>query len=118
MTATLGIRPLKSPCQIPSKSQDMLSKASGPSPGSTQPPIRFLTDVVSSELRLPECDALHLLPSSANAKNTWRYTSIPLNAFLAYSETTLFYFHIFILEYTHLFTVIGLDNYSVYLSVK
>jgi len=46
MTARLGFRPLKSR-QIPSKSQDMLSKEPRSSPGSTHPPTRFLTLVVS-----------------------------------------------------------------------
>jgi len=42
MTARLGVRPLKSR-QTPGNSQDMLSKAPRPSPGSTQPPTWFST---------------------------------------------------------------------------
>jgi len=56
MTSKLGFRPLKGR-HISSKSQDMLSKASRPSPGSNQPPTRLLTRVVGDVML-----SIYLLP--------------------------------------------------------
>jgi len=45
--------------------------------GPTQPPMQWVPWAFSPGVRRPECIADHSLPSSAEVKNLWSYTSTP-----------------------------------------
>jgi hypothetical protein len=45
--------------------------------GPTQPPIQWIPGALSLEVKRPGREADHSLPSSAEVKNAWSYTSTP-----------------------------------------
>jgi hypothetical protein len=45
--------------------------------GPTQPPIQWVPEALSLGVKRPGCEADHSLPSSAEVKVVWCYTSIP-----------------------------------------
>jgi hypothetical protein len=49
-----------------------------PTLGPTQPPIQSVSDSLSLEIKRQLHEADHSLPSSAEVKNTWIYTSTPI----------------------------------------
>jgi hypothetical protein len=55
----------------------LLTTASRPALGSTQPPIQWVPGDLSQGVKLPGHEAHHSSPSSAEVKNAWSYTSIP-----------------------------------------
>jgi hypothetical protein len=48
----------------------------------TQAPVQSLSEALSPSLKRPGREADHSLPSSADIKNTWSYTSTPSYAFM------------------------------------
>jgi hypothetical protein len=48
-----------------------------------QPPIKWVPGTLSLDVKLPGREADKSPPSSTEAKNAWRYTSIPQYAFMA-----------------------------------
>jgi hypothetical protein len=44
-----------------------------------QPPIQWVLGAPSPGLKRPEREADHSLPSNADVKNAWRYTSTPIS---------------------------------------
>jgi hypothetical protein len=59
----------------------LFTTASRPALGPTQPPIHWVPEVLSLRLKRPGREADHLLPSSAEVRNTWSCTSTPKYAF-------------------------------------
>jgi len=58
--------------------------ASKPALGPTQPPIRWVTGVLSLGIKRPRRAADHSPPTSSKVKNAWSHTSIPQYVFKAY----------------------------------
>jgi hypothetical protein len=54
-----------------------------PTLGSTQPPIQWVPVTLSPGVKRPGREADHSLPTSAEVKKIWIYTSIPPYAFMA-----------------------------------
>jgi len=50
----------------------------------TKPLIKCVAEAHSLTVKLPEREADHLPPSSAESKYAWSYTSIPQYAFMAW----------------------------------
>jgi len=48
-----------------------------PAQGPTQPPIQWVPEALTPEVKWPEREADHLHPSSAQVKNAWTYSSTP-----------------------------------------
>jgi hypothetical protein len=59
------------------------SMSSRPALGPTQPPIQWVPWALSLEVKRPGREAGRSLPTSAEAKKTWIYTSTPPYALLA-----------------------------------
>jgi len=55
----------------------LLSTASRPALGPTQPPTQWVAGALSPEVKWPGREADNSPPSSAEVKNAWRYTSTP-----------------------------------------
>jgi hypothetical protein len=55
----------------------LLSTSSRPVLGPTQPPIQWILGALSSGVKQPGRETNHSLPTSAEVKNTWIYTSTP-----------------------------------------
>jgi hypothetical protein len=55
----------------------LFTTASRPTLGPTQPPIQWVLGALSSGVQRPGREADHSLPSSAEVKNAWSYTSTP-----------------------------------------
>jgi hypothetical protein len=49
----------------------------------TQPPIQWVPEALSLEVKQPGREAGHLPPSTAAVKNAWIYTRLPSYAFMA-----------------------------------
>jgi hypothetical protein len=60
-----------------------LSMLSGPALGSTQPPIQWVPWALSPGVTRPWREADNSLPTSAEVKKMWIYTSAPPYAFMA-----------------------------------
>jgi hypothetical protein len=60
---------------------DIMSR---PALGPTQSPIQRVPEALSLGIKRPEREADHSLPSSAEVKNAWIYTSIPRYVFMAW----------------------------------
>jgi hypothetical protein len=56
--------------------------------GRTQPPIQWAPGALSLGVKRPEREAEHSLPSSAEVKNMWSYTSTTQYAFMAWCSVT------------------------------
>jgi hypothetical protein len=54
-----------------------------PVPGTTQPPIQWVPEDLSPGVKRSEREVDHSLPTGAEVKKTWIYTSIPPYAFMA-----------------------------------
>jgi hypothetical protein len=54
-----------------------LTTASRTALGPTQPPIQWVPGALSLGVKRPGLEAVHSLPSSAEVKNAWSYTSTP-----------------------------------------
>jgi hypothetical protein len=52
--------------------------------GPTQPPIQWVAGVLSLGVKRPGSEADHPLPSSADVKNAWSYTSTPQYVFMVW----------------------------------
>jgi hypothetical protein len=52
--------------------------------GPTQPPIQWVTGVLSLRIKRPGRETDHSPPSSAEVKNEWSYTSTPQYVFMAW----------------------------------
>jgi hypothetical protein len=50
----------------------------------TQPPVQWVPVALSLRVKRSNCGADHSLPSSAEVKNAWSYTSSPQYAFMAW----------------------------------
>jgi hypothetical protein len=57
---------------------------SRPALGPTQPPIQWVPGALSLGVKRPGREADHSLPSSAEIKDAWSYTSTPQYVFLAW----------------------------------
>jgi hypothetical protein len=55
----------------------LLTTASRPTLGLTQPPIQRVPGALSMGVKQPGREADHSLPSSAEVKNEWSHTSTP-----------------------------------------
>jgi hypothetical protein len=55
----------------------LLTTASGPVLGLTQPPIQWVTGALSFGVNRPGREADHSTPSGADIKKAWNYTSTP-----------------------------------------
>jgi hypothetical protein len=55
----------------------LFTTLSRPAPGPTQPPIQWWPVALSLGVKRPGREADHSLPSSAEVKNAWSYTSVP-----------------------------------------
>jgi hypothetical protein len=65
--------------EVPAGAEDFLfSTASRPTLGPTQPPIQWVPEVLSLEVKRPGREDDHSPHSSAEVKNAWRYTSTPI----------------------------------------
>jgi hypothetical protein len=53
----------------------LLFTASRSALGPTQPPLQWVPEALSPEVKQPGREADHSPPSSAEGKNAWRYTS-------------------------------------------
>jgi hypothetical protein len=62
----------------------LFTTVSRPALGPTQPPIQWVSGAVSLGVKRPGCEADHSLPSNAEFKNAWSYTSTPQYAFMAW----------------------------------
>jgi hypothetical protein len=71
--------------------QDFLfSETSRPTMGPTRPPMQYLPEALSPGVKLPGCEADHLVPTSAEVKNDMRrYTSSPPICLHGVDRTTL-----------------------------
>jgi hypothetical protein len=58
---------------------------SGMALGPTQPPIQWISGVLSLGVKQPGHKADHSPPSSAQVKNVWSYTSTPQYVLMAWS---------------------------------
>jgi hypothetical protein len=73
----------------------LLTTASRPALGPTQPPIQWVTRALFLEVKRPWREADHSPPFSVEVKNAWNYTSTPQYSFMAWcsvkksTETTL-----------------------------
>jgi hypothetical protein len=61
----------------------LFSTSSRPALGSTQPPIQWVAEALSSAVKWPGREAVHSPPASAEPKIIWIYISIPPYAFMA-----------------------------------
>jgi hypothetical protein len=61
----------------------LLSTSSRPVLGPTKPPIQWVPGALSLALKRPGREADHSLPTNAEVKKTWIYTSTPSYAFMA-----------------------------------
>jgi hypothetical protein len=55
----------------------LLTTASRPALGPTQPPVQWVQEALSLGVKRPGHEADHIPSSSAEVKNTWSYTSTP-----------------------------------------
>jgi hypothetical protein len=55
-----------------------------PALGPTQPPIKWVPVALSLRIKQPVREAEYSLPSRAEVKNEWNYTSTPQYAFIAW----------------------------------
>jgi hypothetical protein len=62
----------------------LFTTASRTAVGPTQPPIQWVTGVLSLGIKWPGREADHSLPSNAELKNVWSYTSTPQHLFVAW----------------------------------
>jgi hypothetical protein len=62
----------------------LLSTSSRPVFGPTQPPIQWVPGPLSPGVKRLGREADHSLPTSAEAKNKWIYTSTPRYVFMAW----------------------------------
>jgi hypothetical protein len=62
----------------------LFANASTPALGPTQPPIQWVPVVLSLGVKRPGHESGHSLPSSAEVKNAWSYTSPPQCVFMAW----------------------------------
>jgi hypothetical protein len=62
----------------------LFATASRPALGPIEPPIQWIPRVLSPGVKRPGREADHSPPSSAEVKKTWRYTSTPQYAFMAW----------------------------------
>jgi hypothetical protein len=69
-----------SPGRVKNSHFSMLSR---PALGSTQPPVQWVPGALSQGVNLPEREANHLPPTSAEVKKMWIYTSTPPYSFMA-----------------------------------
>jgi hypothetical protein len=76
----------------------LLTAASRPALKPTQPPIQWVPAALSLEAKRPGREADHSLPSSAELKNSWSYTStLPIHVHgvvFSYSTGTTFTFYL------------------------
>jgi hypothetical protein len=68
---------------------DVFASAFIPALGPIQPPIQWVLDALSPEVKRPGREADHSPPSSAEVKNAWSYTSTPQYVFMASRLITL-----------------------------
>jgi hypothetical protein len=61
----------------------LFTTASRTALGPTQPPIQWVPGALFLGVKRPGREADHSLPSSAEVKNAWNYTSIPQYVFMA-----------------------------------
>jgi hypothetical protein len=61
----------------------LFTAVSRPALGPTKPPIQWIPGALSVGVKRPGREADHSLPSSAEFKNAWIYTSAPQYAFMA-----------------------------------
>jgi hypothetical protein len=61
----------------------LFSESSRPALRSTQPPIECVPGTLSLGVKRPGREVDHSLPTSAEVKKMWVYTSTPLYAFMA-----------------------------------
>jgi hypothetical protein len=62
----------------------LFTTASRPALGPTQLPIQWVPGVLSLGVKRPRREADHSLPSSAEVKNAWSYTSTPQYVLMAW----------------------------------
>jgi hypothetical protein len=62
----------------------LFATASRPALGPTQPPIQWVSGILSPGVKRPRRETDHSPPSSAEVKNTWIFTSTPPYAFTAW----------------------------------
>jgi hypothetical protein len=67
----------------------LFSTSSRPVLGSIQPPIQWIREALSPEVKRPEREADHAPPASAEVKKMWIYTSTPTYAFMAWCLISL-----------------------------
>jgi hypothetical protein len=60
----------------------LFSTSSRPVLGPTQPPIQWVLGALSLGVKRLGCEADHSVPTSAEVKNTWIYTSTPPYTFM------------------------------------
>jgi hypothetical protein len=65
----------------------MFSKTPRPALGPNQPPTRMVQWVISPGVKRPERETDDSLPTRAEVKNEWSYTSTPIYAFMAFTGT-------------------------------
>jgi hypothetical protein len=61
----------------------IFSTSSRPALGPTQPPVQWILGALSAGAKLPRREADHSLPTSAEVKKIWIYTSTPPYSFMA-----------------------------------
>jgi hypothetical protein len=62
----------------------LLTTASKPALGPTQPPVKWAPGALSLEVKRPGREADHSPSSSVKVKNAWLYTSTPQYAFMVW----------------------------------
>jgi hypothetical protein len=62
----------------------LLTNASRPALGPTQPPIQWVPRALSMGVKRPEREYDHSPPSIADIKNSWSYTSLPQYDFMSW----------------------------------
>jgi hypothetical protein len=75
---SVGLRAGLSGVRIPAGlGISLITTASRTALGPTQPPIKYVTEAPSMDVKRPGREADHFPPSSVEVQNAWRYTSVP-----------------------------------------
>jgi hypothetical protein len=62
----------------------LLTTAFRPTLDPTSPPVQWVSEALSLEIKRPGREADHSSPSNAEVKNSWSYISTPQYAFMAW----------------------------------